>query len=117
VIGAKGGGGQVGLGSGTNKGPRPLGGKHKAGGRVKGGGTHAALARAAGGGKKVSITGFQRQAGGSRNAALAALDGLVAAGKAQYAFMSEKVASTLKSHGQDVAYREGKPIRGIELKG
>ena len=48
TVGNKGGGGRVGFGNPSNKGPKNLGGSKGAGGRVTGGGTRAALARITG---------------------------------------------------------------------
>lgn len=120
-MGQKGaGGGRVGFGTATNKGPRSLGGRLGAGGRVTGGGTGHALTRAAGGnpkGKHFTLANLQRQAGITPAQALAEADRLVAAGQAEYTFLSNTVASVLKGNGRDVAYRGGRPVKGIKVTG
>jgi hypothetical protein len=118
-VGKKGGGGRVGYGtSASNKGPRRLGGPRGAGGRVTGGGTGAALRRAAGGslrGAKVSLSHFRRQADLSAEAALAEADRLVAAGQAEYTYLSDRVAAVLRGHGQEPPVRHGRPVGGIHI--
>jgi len=119
-MGAKGGGGRVGYGTATNKGPKRLGGRTGAGGRVTGGGATHALTRAAGGnpkGKQFTLANFQRQAGLSQAEALAEADRLVAAGKAEYTFLSDRVAAVLKGNGRTVAHRDGRPVKGIKVTG
>lgn len=115
-----GGGGRVGFGTATNKGPKSLGGRLGAGGRVTGGGTGLALMRAAGGnpaGKQFTLANLQRQAGLSQAQALAEADRLVAAGQAEYTYLSDTVAAVLKGNGRDVAYRGGRPVKGIKVTG
>lgn len=117
-MGNKGGGGRTGFGNATNKGPRALGGSRRAGGRVTGGSTGAALARAAGGnprGKRISIAHFQRQTGAGNP--MTEFDRLVREGKAEYTFLSDRVAAVLRNHGKSVPTRDGRPVRGIKVTG
>lgn len=117
-MGRKGGGGRVGFGNPTNKGPKNLGGRGGAGGRVVGGPTGEVLRRVAGGetkGYRVTLSNFQRQSGLASAEALAEVDRLVASGQAEYAYLSDLGARILRSHGRDVPERNGRPVSGFTM--
>jgi hypothetical protein len=118
TVGNKGGGGRVGFGNPSNKGPKNLGGSKGAGGRVTGGGTRAALARIdAGGGSPISVANFAREAGLDGADALTEIDRLVDAAEAEYTFLSPSAAAILRGNGQAVPERDGRPVRGFRMTG
>jgi hypothetical protein len=119
-VGKKGGGGRVGFSNPSNKGPKRLGGRLGAGGRIIGGGTQASLARITEGkpsGSQITLANFSREAGISNADALAEVDRLVAANQAEYTYFSSNVAAILRANGQAVAERDGQPVRGFRLTG
>lgn len=117
-MGKKGGGGRVGYGTLSNKGPRNLGGWRGAGRKVRGGNTHDAIQRALGPypvGHGMSFAHFQRQTGLGQSDALAAIDELVRSGQAQYTFLADNTAAILRGNGVDVVERDGRPVKGFKM--
>jgi hypothetical protein len=119
-VGKKGGGGRVGFSNPSNKGPKHLGGRLGAGGRLIGGGPRGAIARLTEGrpsGSNITLANLSREAGISQADALAEVDRLVAANQAEYTYYGSNVAAILGANGQTAAERNGQPVRGFRITG
>ena len=120
TVGKKGGGGRVGFGNPSNKGPKNLGGSKGAGGRVTGGGTRAALARitggAGGGHDQRWPTSPVRPASIRRMPSPRSIAWL-RANEAEFTYLSANAAAILRGNGQAVPERDGRPVRGFRMTG
>ena len=120
TVGKKGGGGKVGFGNPSNKGPKNLGGSKGAGGHVTGGGTRppspgspaapAAAVRSAWPTLPVRPASMGRMPSPRSIAWLTPL-------KPEYTFLSPDAAAILRGNGQAVPERDGRPVRGFRMTG